>query len=188
MWDLQPKKCLTQEVYCNNGQIKKNCNSQKTQIVINPDKDEMNILVKFLIHIWLNIWIYLLTVLTIFILVYLLWRIFAKDENYGFITDKPEFAPPPIFPWQTQFLLNGNLDINNTFLSYLLYLNHHKIIKISTQEPKEIKINGLPNFDKIKIEILQKLPEILSNEFNDRIQKMAELGFNQGLFESKLHY
>jgi hypothetical protein len=103
------------QIYCNNGQIKPNCNSQKTQIVINPNKDEMNILVKFLIHVWLNIWIYLISISIALIWIYLGWRVFSKDTDCGFINDKPEFDPPNLLPWQTQFLLNENVDLTILF-------------------------------------------------------------------------
>ena len=182
---------IDEQIYCNNQQIvQANCNPKKVQIEINPKTQSDNWyqnLSGILWNIWLNIWIYPVVFLTNLVLIYFLWIIFAKDPDYGFTVDKSEFEPPNILPWQAQSLLDGNLK-SNLFLSYLLHLNWQKYIKISTQEPQKVKINGLINLDKIKIEIIGKLPKILSAQFNNCIQKMSQVGFNKGLYDSKINY
>jgi uncharacterized membrane protein YgcG len=164
--------------------LEKKCNSNY-QITLNSNKTPVNFIVIF----WLNWWIFILVFGIISIFGYLAWFIFAKDPNYGFITDKPEFEPPNLFPWESQFLVtNGKLGFKETLLSYILYLSNYQFIKIIPPKlDNSISLTGTNNQNnQINIQILKPLPEILPKKFNNCLVQISQKGFEKGIYDSKI--
>jgi uncharacterized membrane protein YgcG len=195
------------QIYCNSAQQTisfknedEKCNlGRNLQIRINPEKSEVSNLIKF----WLSSWLYLVILLIVSSFGYLGWFFLARDPDYGFATDKPEFEPPNLLPWESQFLVNdGKLDFKNTFLSYLLYLSNHKFIKIlgQNEQNSNSKNNNSNSFfgkivnkmsnkkeEKVQIQILKPLPNLLPNKFNEAIRLMETDGFEQGIYNSQIN-
>ena len=210
------------QVYCNSNQQNitltsqnERCNlGRELQIKLNPDKSEVSSWIKF----GMNIWLYLVIFLAVSSFGYLGWFVWARDPDYGFLIDKPEFEPPNLLPWESQFLVSdGKVDFQNTFLSYLLYLSNHKFIKIIGQNQQNYSTNtnsqtqNLENEnlkqsfssnsflakvvnkiskkkkEKVQIQILKSLPNLLPNKFNEAIKLMEMDGFEQGIYNSQIN-
>jgi len=196
--------------YCNSTTSlinQEKCSPNVPQIRLNPDKSEVSNLVK----IWLNVWLYAVILTLASGFGYLGWFWFARDPDYGFVTDKPEFEPPNLLPWEAQFLVSdGKVDFQNTFLSYLLYLSNYKFIKIIGQNEQGFSTNSslqnqnnssnsnsfigkiIDKFtdkkeEKVKIQILKPLPDLLPVEFNQAITRMESDGFEQGIYNSQIN-
>jgi uncharacterized membrane protein YgcG len=155
------------------------CSASKTVFELNPSKNEAPLYHR----IFNNLWIYLITLPLISGLILILWYFFARDPSSGFKVDKPEFEPPKeLYPWQAQFLINeGSVSFKETFLSYILWLNNQKYIKItSNNHQKKPK-------DKITIEILKTLPKDVLPIFNKAITKMPEKGIEKAIYDSKIN-
>jgi hypothetical protein len=175
------------------------CTKDSTKYTFNPDKNQANSFVA-LAFIY---WPYPFALLIIASIVYLLWSEFARDPNDGLVFDKPEFEPPKdIYPWQAEYLITeGTVNFKNTFLSFMLWLNHKGYIKIEKVaadiEEKSFldKAKGLlaiqPKSDqkeKIKITILKKIPDnIVPKSFLETVKKMAAEGVQEGLLSSRLN-
>ena len=142
---------------------------------------------------WQSFWFdwspYLFILALISALTYYFWWHFSRDPDYGFQTNKPEFEPPKILPWQADFLVtDGAVNFKRTFLSYLLWLSNEKYIKILPQNPQEIrKKDKKIGEDKIKIEILETLPQVLPSQFNQTITEISQKGFSRGIYDSKIN-
>lgn len=206
------------QLYCNSAQQtitfeneNDRCNlAGELQIKLNPDKNEVSSLIKF----GANIWLYLIILILVSILGFCGWFIWARDPDYGFLTDKPEFEPPNLLPWESQFLVSdGKVDFQNTFLSYLLYLSNHKFIKIigqneqnnsnsqnlENQNSKNLNQNSNSFFakvinkisdkgeEKVQIKILKDLPNLLPAKFNEAIILMEKDGFKKGIYNSQIN-
>lgn len=199
------------ELYCNSDQqyisLKNEndrCNiGNQLQVKLNADKSEVSSWVKF----WLNSWIWIIILLGISVFGYLGWFFLARDPDYGFLIDKPEFEPPKLLPWEAEFLVSdGKVNFQNTFLSYLLYLSNYKFIKIIGQnqqnlETKNSNLNQKSNSflgkiankisgqkeEKVQIKILKPLPNLLPSKFNEAILMMESDGFEQGIYNSQIN-
>lgn len=178
---------------------KTTCSQDKTVYTFNPNKSPANQFVGF----GLVYWPYGFSILMVASIAYLLWSEFARDPNDGLVFDKPEFEPPKdIHPWQAEYLITeGSVNFKNTFLSFMLWLNHKGYIKIEkiasdTQDKSFLdKAKGLlaiqpksEQKEKIKITILKKIPDnIVPKSFLDAVEKMSIEGVQEGLLTSKLN-
>ena len=175
------------------------CSQDKTTYTFNQNKSPANQFVgSSMVY-----WPYVFSVLMIASIAYLLWSEFARDPNDGLIFDKPEFEPPKdIYPWQAEYLITeGTVNFKNTFLSFMLWLNHKGFIKIEKISADIVdksfldKAKGLlaiqpksEQKEKIKITILKNIPDnIVPKSFLDSVEKMSIEGVQEGLLSSKLN-
>ncbi len=141
---------------------------------------------------------YIIATSTILGVFYGLWSKIARDPARRRLPGHPVFEPPKgILPWEADFIINdGQSDFKNTFLSYVLFLNHYGSIKIlpvqkNTQNEKILTSLVKRIFDQkddqIKLEIIKELPNgLLPEIFNIAINAIAQKGFQKGLLESKI--
>jgi uncharacterized membrane protein YgcG len=125
-----------------------------------------------------SIWPYLIILPCLYCILGIIWFFKARDPAKGFITNRPEFeAPDTIYPWQAQFLIHeGRIDLKNTLLSYILWLNHKKFIQLQTDS------NGT-----IVLKKLAQMPNLLPPIFNSTVESMVEHGVESGILESKIN-
>jgi len=128
---------------------------------------------------------YLLILLIISGLSYLIWLKYAKDPMDGLMVDKPEFEPPDLKPWEADYLLQeGNVNVKETLLAYILWLNNQKFIKLEV-DPKTLELK--PEKRQIQIIMIKDLPNELPAVFNKTVEKIAELGMKEGVLDSKIN-
>jgi uncharacterized membrane protein YgcG len=154
----------------------KYCDKTPLQVKLNSDKPNSSILISIL----LSIWPYFLMFIIINGLLFAIWYYYARDEWGKQKLDRPEFEEPKLLPWQASYLVDdGQFDVKNILLSYILWLNHKKIIKIEPikEESKDITISlhkALPTNN--------YLPAI----FNETVEAIAKKGINEGVLSTKI--
>jgi hypothetical protein len=206
------------QIYCSNNQDLASspvCPVYNSSITLNQNQKNPSI--------WLKLWteykIFVISLSFIYFSIFIIWYFLTKDPFEGFSVKSPEFEPPKIFnktslnsetilPWQADYLISqGQINFENTLLSYLLWLNHKNYIKF---KPIKIEVNSafLKNLNErqkaklLEIEKAQQaqninlinkefelinpdLPAILPEEFNKAVIKITELGLQKGLLETK---
>jgi uncharacterized membrane protein YgcG len=157
--------------------IEPDCNSQRTSYNLNSDKPALNFFQKY---IW-PLWPFGAIALAVSVLTYFAWHRLARDDTHYFSKDSPQFEPPELLPWEAQFILtDGKVDTKNTLLSYILWLNHHRYIKLEPTLEKDSK-------DKIVLTKLKDLPkDVLPAKFNKVVKLSIEKGLKAGVEKSKL--
>jgi uncharacterized membrane protein YgcG len=162
------------------------CDENRTSLLLNDSLQQTNTSVdakpptNLTLSIWVAIWPYLLLLIIINSILYAAWYYIARDEWGNQKLDRPEFEEPKLLPWQASYLVtDGQLDVKNILLSYILWLNHKKIIKI---EP--IK-DGSKD---ITISIHKDLPtnNHLPSIFNETVEAVSKLGVNEGILSTKI--
>jgi hypothetical protein len=154
----------------------KNCDKNPLQVKLNNDKPASSLF----ISIFLSTWPYLLLLILVNYALYLIWYYIARDEWGKQKLDRPEFEEPKLLPWQASYLVgDGQFDVKNILLSYILWLNHKKILKIEPikEGSKDITISlhkDLPTNN--------HLPSI----YNETIEAVAKLGVNEGILSTKI--
>lgn len=173
-------------------------NFDEIATTINPQKERTPIL-NILGSILNTIWAYLVLGTLTYIFIYILWLRFARDAGRKGKIKSPSFEPPQTSPWNAEFLINeGRVDLKNTLLSYILWLNHKQYIALEPvidNDPIDTKeTKGILNIfdtkvetDKIKLEILKDLPTDLPEIFNQTIEKISIEGMQKGLLSSQIN-
>ena len=166
------------------------CDQNKTSFLVNQNQPKSI----SLLNIWFTIWPYLLLFVLANLVVFYLWVNFAKDNWGNEKLDKPEFEPPTLYPWQSSYLINeGQIDLKNTLLSYILWLNNKKYISLDFNADrnldgaeKDLKTNSE---SEIALKILKDLPENvgLPAIYNETITSISELGMKDGIMSSKIN-
>ena len=176
-----------------------NCLKNGIRYNLNPNKPTFNGILAtfgFMAGTWVltpliaTIGSYLFPTAFFYLIILILYFLFAKDPSFGHVHDKPEYEPPKdLLPWQAEYLIKeGGINLKDTFLSYLLYLNHKKIIEFKTNlSQKEGEKSKLE--DEMKLEIKQTIPYLdglPSNKFKNTLQKIAKYGPKKGFKEALL--
>lgn len=162
------------------------CDEDRTSLLLNKTIDQANSSVDYYpptnltLSIWVAIWPYLVLLILVNSILYAVWYCTARDEWGNQKLDRPEFEEPKLLPWQASYLVgDGQFDVKNILLSYILWLNHKKILKIEPikEGSKDITIilhKALPTNN--------HLPSI----YNETIEAMATLGVNEGILSTKI--
>jgi uncharacterized membrane protein YgcG len=168
----------------------KNCLSDTAVLNLNPDKDKLNLasLDIFYSSFFWSFYNYFSFTLFLYFVIFLLYLKFAKDPSEGHFHKKPEFEPPEdLLPWQAQYLINeGAIDLKNTFLSYLLYLNYKKIIEFKPKNQENLKSDKKPEMELVIKDIIPSFDSIPNNKFQLTIQEIARNGIKKGFENAKL--
>jgi hypothetical protein len=156
-----------------------NCDPKLTSINFNPNKPKPNFGAGFLF----STFPYFLILMALAPIIFLSWWFFAKDLYPIISPHSPEFDPPKdILPWQAMFLINSSkVNVKNTLLSYILWLNNSKII--------DLKPDSNPN-DKstdMTVVIKKDLPNVLPEIFNKTIGLISTSGMKNGIYASKIN-
>ncbi len=125
----------TFQVYFNNTDICRvqiDCNGSKINLSLNPEKPALQ---NSFAWLYFLIPYAILTVLGL-LLTWFSWKVFAKDPHPIVDANQPVFEPPTeLLPWEASFLLkDSNLQIKETLLSYILWLNNKKIISLKLKD------------------------------------------------------
>ena len=121
------------------------CTGELTQLTINPTFADPNLLQIG----WSKVRIltpFILTFIVVAWVTRLTWKKYCEDPFRSTSKDHPAFEPPKkILPWEAQYLATeGESSFRDTLLSYILFLNHHKIITIKPNpDYQEKQVNSL---------------------------------------------
>jgi len=134
--------------------------------------------------IWKRYWIYALLTLLVIAIFVLAWRFWAKDPNVIYSHNSAKFEPPNnLLPWQAQYLIkDGRTDVKNTLISYILWLNHKKIINLQPS----LRKNQSPTLS-IKSNLPLESESFLPDIFNQTVSEIEKNGFKKGILASKIN-
>jgi hypothetical protein len=162
---------LNDQIICSN------CSPNSTSINLNNGLNTA----PFYRVFWNLTWVYWLFLVPIYLIIFLLWYFLARDLVARTAADKAQFEPPEILPWQAQYMISeGQTNIKNVLLSYLLWLNTHKYISLKPviDKPGELEIKKLK----------EDFPEsFLPDIYNETIVEIVEQGLEKGVLDSKIN-
>jgi uncharacterized membrane protein YgcG len=169
--------CLQNKSVCDSGQVSS---------IINADKPAINPIVA----LFNQFWSYILALFSAIIIGFGVWQSNLQKSSLKQLNPKQVAfeEPKDILPWQAYYLTtDGKVNFKNTLLSYILYLNHKKIIEIipSSNNLDDKNNNKKQQSKNIKINILQELPtNLLPGFMNTLVIDIASYGLSIGLKKS----
>ena len=175
------KKCSNEYLIRSIGANIDVCDKSKLQAELNVGKSKSSLLTS----VFYSSWPYFLLFVLVNLLAYFVWKSKAKDDWGNEKLDRPEFEPPALLPWETAYLVGeGQLDLKNTLLSYVLWLSYKKYIKLTPLEKTDKKQKNL-----VKLEILKDLPTnvMLPDIYNQTVLKMLDEGISEGILSSQIN-
>jgi len=139
-----------------------------------------------------TVWVYPLFIVPVYILLYILYLIFAKDPSRGHSHSSPEFEPPKgLKPWEAEYLISeGDISLKDTLLSYVLWLSNKQYVKIIAKTKTVKNIFGKKKQENfVELKKLKNLPKLdsLPSIFNEAIESIISSGFEVGLKSSKIN-
>jgi Predicted membrane protein (DUF2207) len=150
------------------------CNRTNTLLTFNPTKQPSNKLLAYLTIFQSYI---LAIVASVILWLTGLKKLITDPFKKKILNEVPYYTPPQdMLPWDCQSLINkGNLNVKDSFASYLLYLNHKNYIEIKPDKERE---------GKVTITKLQTLPQdLMPEEVNKTVEMMITNGVNNGLLD-----
>jgi uncharacterized membrane protein YgcG len=161
----------------------KDCDSSNITVELNPGKNPTNLVTKIIKYIWP----YLIILPFLYAIIYFIWYKFARDDSHYWKAKSPRFEPPKVLPWEASFIAKeGQIDLKNTLLSYILWLNNQGYISLKPNNQVIVTDKNIEN-DKVSLTIIRELPKVLPDIFNRTVELIAKNGVKAGLLSSKIN-